>query len=74
MRDCWARSSSRCSRATAAAGAGAIAATSLGDALQATLAAVIAATTYTLILLALQRRDLMSLARLVRGAVRPAAV
>lgn len=58
----------------AAAGAAAIAATSLGDALQATLAAVIAATTYALILLALQQRDLMSLARLVRGAVRPATV
>lgn len=60
--------------ATAAAGAGAgtIAVVAVAGALQAPLAAIVAATAYAIILLVLQRADVVSLARLVRGAVGPA--
>lgn len=58
--------------ASAGAGAGAIAAVSLGQALEATMAALVAMVAYVSLLTALQRADLLRLARLVRGAGRPA--
>ncbi len=57
--------------AAAGAGAGAIALISVDQALEAVVAALIAGGTYAIMVLTFQRRDLIVLGRLVRGAFRP---
>lgn len=57
--------------ASAAAGAGAIVIVSLGDVVEASLAATVAIGVYAMLLWALQRADVVSLTRLLWGAVRP---
>jgi O-antigen/teichoic acid export membrane protein len=57
---------------SAAAGAGAIATLSLGQAPEVTIAALVAVVAYVIVLLAFQRGELVRLARLVRGGTRPA--